>query len=244
MPTLIPNLEEALVLVQRATRTILQAYEANNRKPSVSVTLEQLCDSIDQMMRFALRLERETIGSTPTAEEISHLGDRGLMLLDDLLDWSTRLLTEDASRNLETAALVIAQWVLQHQGELRRLDLIATACMHVVGGARSPGVLEYFAAFIGRMAEATAHIIRQDPDKTNPNRPWRLLHLYRGIAAVRSHNPRLMEEIFEDLSRQLPEDAPGFFAEIMQQTTSQPCPEATRAIVGRYFDRWARPRMH
>jgi len=53
-----------------------------------------------------------------------------------------------------------------------------------------------------------------------------------------------MEKVFEDLVRYLPEDAAAFFAEGMQQMEALNYPQPVRQVMGRFFDRWTRPRMH
>jgi hypothetical protein len=105
-------------------------------------------------------------------------------------------------------------------------------------------LLEPLTLFMGRVAQASSSAIKQDLEKNNPIRPWRILHLNRGIMATRTHNPALMERVFDDLVRYLPEDAPTFFAEGMQQMEALNYPQPVRQIMGRYFDRWTRPRMH
>ena len=97
---------------------------------------------------------------------------------------------------------------------------------------------------MGRVAQATANLIKQDLEKNNPGRPWRVLHLNRGIVATRTHNPELMEKVFDDLVRYLPEDAAAFFAEGMQQMEELDYPQHVRQVMHRYFDLWTRPRMH
>ncbi len=244
MRALIPNLHEARALVQRATRAINEACEANRPTPAPSIAPDQLSQAIEQFMRLLIQIDREAVESTPVTEDISRLGDYGMTLFNNLLDWAKQLALEQARRELDAATLLAAEWILRHRGELRTLDPLIGAFAHAIHNTRQPSVLEQFARLMGRVAEASAHLIKQDLDKTDPNRPWRLLHLYRGIAAMRSHNPRLMEEIFDEFVRRLPEDAPGFFAESMQQVATQSFPEPVCAVIGRYFERWTRPRMH
>lgn len=244
MTALIPNLNEARVLVQRATRAINEAYEANLSTPAPTIAPDQLSEAIEQFMRLLVQLDREAVESRPVTEDINRLGDYGMNLFNDLLDWTKQLALERPRRDLEAATLVVAEWIIRHRGELRTLTPLIGAFAHAIHNTRQPAVLEQFALLMSRVAEASAHLIKQDLDKTDPNRPWRLLLLYRATAAMRSQNPRLMEETFDELVRRLPEDAPSFFADSMQQVATQSFPESVCAVVSRYFERWTRPRMH
>jgi hypothetical protein len=53
-----------------------------------------------------------------------------------------------------------------------------------------------------------------------------------------------MEEVFEELVSNLPDDAREFFAEGMQQMETLNYPIHVRAVMTKYFDRWTRARMH
>jgi len=203
-----------------------------------------LGEALEQFMRLLMRLDRQAVEATPVTEDISRIGDYGMTLFNDLIAWAKQLTLEQPRRELETAILVAAEWTLRHRGELRTLEPLIGAFAHAIHNTRQPSLHEQFARFMGHVAEASARLIKQDPDRTDPNRPWRLLHLYRGMAAMRSHNPRLVEESFDELVRRLPEDAPGFFAESMQQIATQSFPEPVCVVVSRYFERWTRPHMH
>ena len=86
---------------------------------------------------------------------------------------------------------------------------------------------------------ATAPVIQQDIEKTNPGRPWRILHLNRAIVATRTHQPDLMDEAFGDLTRHLPEDAAGFFSQGMEQMELLNYPPHVRAVMDRYYRKWS-----
>jgi hypothetical protein len=85
---------------------------------------------------------------------------------------------------------------------------------------------------------AVSPLISQDLEKLNPGRPWRALLLNQSIIATRSYNPELMERAFDVLTEKLPEDAPRFFTEGMQQMEAQNYPEPVRKVMARYHRRW------
>jgi hypothetical protein len=54
-----------------------------------------------------------------------------------------------------------------------------------------------------------------------------------------------MEQAFESLIEHLPEDAPSFFREGMEQMNALDYPEQVRAVMARYYQRWCVPeRLH
>ncbi len=245
MPSFVLSLVEARQRLEHATAEILQAYEARRPPREDRLTPIQLCEALEQFLTIAQRLDREEGESGPILkEDASQLGDYGLRLLLDIMAWAARLELEAARRELEAVALTIGDWIVRHEGEIRTLEPLVNAFAGLANRTRDTAALEALAIFMGQVIRQTSTLLKQDLEKNNPSRPWRLLHLNRGIVATRSHNPTLMEEAFENLIRDLPEEAPGFFAEGMQQMEALDYPPRVRAVMRRYFDRWTRPRLH
>jgi hypothetical protein len=233
-----PRLERTLAVITDACAERLPA-EKGKTGPA------QLAEGAVQFMALALRVDRlEGETSTLVKEDVTQLGDHGLNLLMELIAWTRKLDLDDARRDLESVTLSATEWILRHQGEIRTLEPIVDALAATANRLKEPRTLEALAQFMGRIAGAVASYLRQDLELTNPGRPWRMLLLNRGIVATRSHNTRLMEQAFEDLTRELPMEAPRFFAEGMEQMQALDYPRPVREIMARYFEKWARPRMH
>ena len=86
---------------------------------------------------------------------------------------------------------------------------------------------------------ATSPMIARDLEIVNPGRPWRLLNLNRAIVATRTHQPDIMEEAFSTLAEQLPNDAPGFFTQGMEQMDLLNYPPQVREVMDRYYRQWS-----
>ena len=52
-----------------------------------------------------------------------------------------------------------------------------------------------------------------DLERSNPERPWRLLHANLAITAIRTEEAALMDAAFDALDAALPDEAPSFYAE-------------------------------
>lgn len=85
---------------------------------------------------------------------------------------------------------------------------------------------------------AVSPVIREDLEKINPGRPWRVLLQNHGIVATRGHNTASMEQAFRTLTRYLPEDAARFFTEDMKQMEALNYPPQVRAVMEQYHRRW------
>ena len=76
---------------------------------------------------------------------------------------------------------------------------------------------------------------REYTGSADPSRPWRILLLNRAIVATRSHQPALMEEAFESVVEYLPEEAPTFFREGMEQMDALNYPPQVRNLMQGFY---------
>lgn len=246
MASIPENLPSARKRLERALSEILAAYE---REPASARNLPtgpaRLAKAASEFMQIAERIDAAGTDTTPILkDDVTRLGDHALGVLHELTAWTTQLKIKTTRERLEGVILSTADWIARHRGEIRTLEPVADALAHTAGRLRDPRALEGFTRFISRIIESVAPFIRQDLNRSNPGRPWRILHTSRGIVATRSHNVQLMEQIFDELVEALPGEAAQFFAESMEQMQHLEYPEQVRSLMVRYFDRWARPRMH
>jgi len=239
------KLTDATIRLKRAAAEIKEAY--HTRRPEIvdQASPDQLIEALSQFLAVAMKLDQEEGEAGPVfGDDVSQVGYYGLTILNDLTGWASQLGLHGARIELEAIAIVTADWITRHEGEIRTLDPIVNALANIANRAAGPEQLEQLADFMGCVLHASSDLIKNDLEKTNPGRPWRVLHLNRGIVATRTHNPELMERVFDELVRQLPDEAPQFFSEGMQQMDALDYPSHVKAIMTRYFDTWTRPTMH
>lgn len=243
MDTLVTNLTEAAERYRSAAQEVLDAYRARQPRATDQVTPQQLHEAIQQFLSTSTGLDKLERGS-PFQQDVSEIGDYGITLLMDLAAWAGQMELLEPQEGVEEVTIACADWVMRHNGELRTLDPIVNALARVANRTREPHELTVLSDFMGRIIAAASAAIKQDLEKANPGRPWRVLHLNRGIVATRSHNPALMQRVFDELVRDLPDDAAQFFAEGMQQMDALNYPGHVRTVMSGYFDRFTRPTMH
>jgi hypothetical protein len=154
------------------------------------------------------------------------------------------LLVTDAEQKAVYSGLAIdlALWIARHNGQIDTLEPAVDALARMANSTLDQQELASLGAVIARISDAVSSIIRQDPDKANPGRPWRILLLNHAIVATRSHDTDTMEMAFEVLTAHLPEDAGKFFSEGMQQMDALNYPPHVRKVMEKYHNDWSRNR--
>ena len=176
---------------------------------------------------------------TQAAHDIHQLGDYGFHLLADLTAIADRLKRPDLSREFEGLCLPLAVWIARRGGTLSTLEPIVNAIAFQANALREPLDLEKLYFLTGEVQLAVAPLLQRDPDKTNPGRPWRVLLFNRAIIATRSHRLTLIEAAYDDLIMRLPEDAPQFFRQGMEQMVALDYPQPVRNLVEKYYNLWS-----
>lgn len=223
---------------------LLTDAEAASPPIAADVPTATVLDSLSQFFAILQSLEDPMTTAQVNPQELLGLADHGLRLLGALQERSQLLQCDAARENFEQLSVPVAIWAAQHQQMIGELGVVVNALSKQANRISEPEDLGVLADLMVMIVEAVAPAIRQDPDHSNPGRPWRVLNLNLGIVATRSGDPQRMEAVFEQLLFRLPDDAPGFFDEGMQQMDIIGYPAHVRAIMEKYYRKTHRPTLH
>jgi hypothetical protein len=207
---------------------------------------QNLITAMDQAVDVMARADSDVAsnGNISTADmsvleqkDISEIGHYALDLLEGIVSYIEDKSGEQ-SRELLRLSLPISLWVARHGGNLLHIDMVVNSLAGYANETMEPHRLAELSAVIREVIDACSDEIRKDIDQSNNMRPWRILNLNYGIAATRSHDPKIIEEAYETLVKNLPQDAREFFREGMQQMNIIDYPDEVREIVERYYKMW------
>jgi hypothetical protein len=198
-----------------------------------------LVEAFRQLLNVMTRIEADTQADRPgDSADITEIGEYALRLQEALANLATDAGLDDLRPALALVSINIALWVADNGGRIDTLEPVVDALALLANNLREPARLEDLSHVINRIVAAVSPLISQDLEKLNPGRPWRVLLLNQSIIATRSHNPQLMEQAFAVLTEKLPEDAPRFFTEGMQQMDALDYPDPVRKVMAQYHRRW------
>ena len=188
----------------------------------------------------------ETLG-TLEALDRQYGGDGPLPLegADDIvaaaLTEIARLTVNDSIPDLDDLAIGIALWAIRHEVELSPVEPVANALAYRANRVVSKQEL---AAVFGLMQGLIAHIaprLASDLERSNPERPWRILHVNFAIVAIRSEDTALMDYAFDALEGALPDESGSFFAEAMARALAPGIAPAVRERIEARHLKWTPP---
>ncbi len=168
--------------------------------------------------------------------EATEISDYGFVLLLKLVDLMERLDLPHKRREIEQISLVIARWTVSYEGTINHLEPVVNAIAQLANLMQEKEALLALSSLIDDIVEHCSLALKQDEDDGEEFRPWRLLHINRGIVATRTHDLDTMKRAFDEFLMYLPHEAPGFFAEGMREMDALDYPQHVRKVMEFYFN--------
>lgn len=224
--------------LDRLSDEIQDAYEAGYRDKDTEP--KTLANALRETLHALERCQDLPAGSEDPlrGKHLNALTDHGLDLLGRLAASADRLQLPDQARGIEALALPFACCAARCGAEIASPSLVINAAAALANQLKRPEQLEALYGLMTEIVDAVSPRITAEIGSDDPDRPWRVLLLNRAIVATRSHQPRLMEEAFDAIADQLPDDAPQFFRQGMEQIEALDYPEQVRTVMTRYHRNW------
>lgn len=200
---------------ERVARPVLDACSARGVSARQGVvTPVELVASLDKFFEAFERLDTEygARGALPVADA-PQLIDHAQGCLMDLYAWLGRLDQDDLELPLNRVVIGLTLWAMNHDVQLATPAPVVNALAVAANGARDR---REAAAVFGVMQGVHEHLrpaLKADPDKPDPERPWRILNLNLAITAIRCEDEAMMRYAFDALESNLPDECAGFFEE-------------------------------
>jgi hypothetical protein len=195
--------------------------------------------ALASMLDMASTIDREYGDAGPLPlEGVASAVDEALAAAAEVDATLDRHAPEVPKDGLDRAIIALAYWATRHQIAIDRPEMWVNA---LARRANAVATRQDCAAIFALMQGAIAHLasaFEADLERSNPERPWRILILNFAITAIRSGDGALMRFAFDALNRHLPQDAPGFYSEAWQQAQDPGFPAEHRELIEREMRRW------
>ena len=171
------------------------------------------------------------------AAEATEISDYGFVLLLKLVDLMERLDLPHRRKEIEQISLVFARWTIGYNGTINYLEPVVNAIAQLANLMQEKEALLALSDLIADIVDHCSAELKKDQDEGEDFRPWRLLHINRGIVATRTHDLETMKQAFDEFLIYLPREAPGFFAEGMKEMDALDYPKHVRKVMEFYFNK-------
>ncbi|WP_455209994.1 hypothetical protein [Kaarinaea lacus] len=253
-------INDACINVVNTYEQVSESYQkaAEVKPDQIATALEQFVDimqmiEIDYASKLVVNNSREkfTINYHDDGEqdplskdEISEIGNYGLELIQNLSEWAGNLDMPEEKHHLHAIMVVVALWVARRGGYLTTIDTVVDTLAAMANACYEPDILVELSDVMGELINAVSQEVKKQDVESEGLQPWRILNINRGIIATRTHDPRIMEPVFEQLVHNIPEDASMFFEQGMQQMEELDYPTNVREVMNRYYRTYSARVLH
>lgn len=261
------NVNDITAAINDACLNVVNTYEQTVHKGKSSVELEpgQIATALDQFIdimqmieidyasklvvsdspqKFVIHNCDDSEQQTLSSDEISEIGNYGLELIQNLSEWAGRLDMAEEKHHLHAVMVVVALWVARRGGYLTTIDTVVDTLASMANACYEPHILAELSDVMGELINAVSQDVKYQDAEADRVQPWRILNINRGIIATRTHDPRIMEPVFEQLVHNIPEDASVFFEQGMQQMEELDYPTNVREVMDKYYRTYSARVLH
>lgn len=219
---------------QAATRELLRRFD------TLAGQLRDIpVDALRGQLRTLESIDRQHGGAATLAlEDADELVAAAITGLAYLEAEAGRSSATDAQGEIADLTLGVALWAMRHDVAVTVVEPVANAL--AVRSNRAASAQELAAVF-GLMQGLIAHVkprLAADLERSNPERPWRILHANFAITAIRTGDPALMDFAFDALDEALPDERAGFYSEALALAMAPRFPAAVREPIEARHLKW------
>lgn len=235
-PSNMPASEAEDALLHRAFDTLARALNAAYSQrhggataPADCVTLLAL---LGEFLEFMARADREhgPDGALPLVDADLACAD-ALRAAAALESWLHRLDLAAQQSELDTLILGIALWTMRHDCALHVPEPVVNALARLANRAATRQDVAAAFAMMQGVIEHLKPLIAADLEQSNPERPWRMLHLNFAITGIRSGDVKLASHAFSALNAGLPHERAGFYDEALRLARESSLPDEMTGLI-------------
>jgi hypothetical protein len=213
--------------------------------PAYQAAFAQIMQALDQFFDVTATINQQAAENQPiTYTEATEIGEHGFVLLLKLIDLMEKLDLPQKRQEIEQISVIFARWIMQYGGKLNHIEPIVNAFAQNANNLQDKKSLVALVELMGMVIDASADEIRHDLDSSSLYRPWRLLHINRGIVATRTNDVSIMKKVFDEMILYLPQDAATFFSEGMQEMETLDYPPNVRKVIEQYYLHQPKVKLH
>ena len=135
--------------------------------------------------------------------------------------------------------IAVALWALRHRVELTAVEPVVNALAERSNRAKDRRELAAVFSLMQAVIDNVRDRLGADLERSNPERPWRILHANLAITAIRSEDPALLDAACDALDAALPGARSTFYAEALALALAPGIAKAVRERIEERHRRWA-----
>jgi len=145
--------------------------------------------------------------------------------------WLTANAQPHSINDFDPITLGVALWAMRHRVHLQYCEPVVNALARRANDVASRQETAATYAFAQGLIAHLAPSLSADLERSNPERPWRILNINFAIIAIRTGDVALVRFAFDQLNTALPAEREGFYAEALALASQAGFPAGLRDLI-------------
>ncbi|MEI6738509.1 MAG: hypothetical protein WCL29_08535 [Pseudomonadota bacterium] len=166
-------------------------------------------------------------------ENAANLADEAIRAIADISRLGLEYAIPKMDATVDNIVIGIGLWCMRHKLAIFSPEPIVNALARRANEATN---IQEIVATYALMKAFVLHLapsLKSDLERSNPERPWRLLNVNLAITAIRTGDATMMRAAFDSLNDALPDERSGFYAEAYTLASQPGFPTEIRALIER-----------
>ncbi len=206
---------------------------------------DQIMQSLDQFFAIVSTVDQQANeNQIINPNEATDIGEHGFTLLLKLIDLMEKLDLPHKRKEIEQVSIIFARWVIRYDGQLNHIEPIVNALALAANNMQDKEALIALSELMSMVVNSCSSSIKHDLDSSDIYRPWRLLHINRGIVATRTHDISTIRKVFDEITYYLPQESEEFFKDALTEMDSPDYPAKVQKVILQYISQQPKIRLH
>ncbi|MEO7812412.1 MAG: hypothetical protein ABIR73_10270 [Usitatibacter sp.] len=221
---------------QVATRELMRQFEQLG--PRIAEATSPAMEKLRGELKTLDAIDRQYGGNGPLPLE--GIDEVVGAALTDLAHLESDCRREGHDASLVFADLVVgaALWAVRHEVPVVVAEPVTNALALMSNAAGGKAELAAVFGVMQGIIDNLRPSLHADLERSNPVRPWRLLHVNLAITAIRTEDPAMIQYAFDALDAALPDERAGFYAEALALAMAPDVAPAVREHIEERHRRW------
>jgi hypothetical protein len=221
---------------QVATRELMKQFEQLG--PRIAAVQSPAMEKLRGELKTLDAIDRQYGGNG--ALPLEGVDDVVAAAITDLayLESDCRREGHDVSLLLADLVVGAALWAVRHEVAITVPEPVTNALALMSNAAGEKAELAAVFGVMQGIIDNLRPSLYADLERSNPLRPWRLLHVNLAITAIRTEDPAMLQYAFDALDAALPDERGGFYAEALALAMGPNVAPAVRERIEERHGRW------
>lgn len=215
------------------------ARAAGERLPELAATLAEGAEAVEAIALLEEQRRGERLPAVEGTDALVATALTALARADAAIERAG-----DAGLAIDGADLTLglAVWAMRHGIAIAPPEPVVNALARRANATREKPGLHGLVHLMHTLAGHLAPRLAGDLERSDPQRPWRVLHANLAITAIRTEEPAVIDAAFDALDGALPDERAAFYAEALALAMSPAIPDAVRERIRARHLKWTADR--